>query len=611
MVLTADQIKHFILNPQNKEIIDFQVKLKEKHELHIAGLGIDKFIEKVDHIENEAYLEVKKNLKNTITVKAFEKVLRPKDKILTAKGGTVIYEFDQENDKESEQILKKTLEDLNYNGHSLKSYTETIWLDYGIWVDPMGITLVEYLYEDTEIFFNGEQTTVKEKTDKIKIDYISIYERINGKIFVNVHDFEYKSFNQIEYLILNEGTLIKQVDDKEKKYKVYRVIDDEKDELWLQDQDEPEDIQLKLLSSIYHGFGKVPALFNSNRVDKKSINKWFTTYCAEALIVAKDYLNDYIDFRIYKKKLGIPRLWEFKVTCRRCNGAGEIENLLNDGGYDEGKRYSTCPSCKGERHDKERVLTDITQLDILSGEFQSNIPPSGAVTLPTEIQEQLRKELDEMEFDLAEVVWGQGSAVDKERKNTTAFEISVRNEGKIDKLRAIEKNKVLWQSTIINIIGKTIFPNKFTGVIITPATQFIVLTPTESRQVYLESKKADSSEPQLTKLWIDYLNAEYESDPISFERQIIIMLLTPMFHFDLLEAWDKLTPQERLIKKNLDKYIYRYETDEGSILISKKDPKKLQEIYDKFLEYANEEIQKNKDDGTSIQQNAEQPPDIQ
>jgi len=607
MILSPDEIKKYILNPKNKYIIDYQVRLKQEHELHLTGIGLDNFIEKVDHIENESYLQVKKKLKNAITVKAFEKVLRPKDKILTAKGGSIIYEFSDSN-KDKEKLLKDALKDLSYKGYSLQGYTHQIWLDYGIWIDPMGLTLVEYVM-DEKITEDG---IILEKTDKLKLNYISIYERINGTEFINYHDIDYTSFDNIDYLILNEGEQTKATPKKEIKYNVYRVIDEEKDEIWLQEKDDTNVITLKEGSTIYHEFGKVPAVFNSNRVDKKSTgNKtgFFTTYCAESLIVAKDYLNDYIDYRIYKKKLGIPRYWEFKTICQTCNGEGTILNTSY--GEENQPQYVTCNSCNGKNYNSERVLTDITYLDILQGESQSNVPPSGAVTLPTDIQEQLRKELDEMEFDLAEVVWGQGSAVDKERRDTTAFEVSVRNEGKIDKLRMIEHNKAEWQTAIINLFGQSMFESSFKGVIITPDTQFIMLTPTESRQVYLESKKASSPNYQLDKLYNDYLLSEYESDPISLEKNKIIVLLTPLPHLNIIEAWDMLTPEEKIIKKNLEKFIFRYENEENkSILIVMEDGKMIKEINDKFIEYANEILTKQETDGISIQQNTERPTEL-
>jgi hypothetical protein len=601
MVLSEIEVKQYILNPQNTNIINYQVKLKEMHELYLTGINIDKFIEKVDKIENEDYLNVKKKLKNAITVKAYEKVLRPKDKIISAKGGSIIYEFDgKDNDLETK--LKKALKNLRYNGHSLESYTNDIWLDYGIWIDPMGLTLIGYEYERLA------DDTYK-KTNNLKIDYISVYDRLNfksaedcGEIYVNYHDFVYTSFDRIEYLILNWGEITKYVGSSEKKYKIYRVIDDETDALYWQEIDKPENIFLQEGSLITHGFDKVPAVFNSNRLDKISANTWFTTYCSESLITAKDYLNDYIDYRIYKKKVGLPRMWQFKMPCQKCNGQGYIESPKDSNGkYYYKSQYITCDVCHGKGYDTERNLTDIAELDVLREGFASNVPPFGVVTLPTDIQQQLLSELDQLEFDLAEVVWGQGSAVDKERRDTTAFEISVRNESKIDKLRAIEKNKAKWQTAIINLFGGAMFES-FQGVFITPATQFLIATPTEARQVYLESKKADSSEEQLNKLWVDYLETEYQNDPISLDRHLVIMLLVPMFHFDLPEAWKYLTEIERLIKKNFDNYLYRYETEnKENIVVAKDQPEKINEIYESLKAYAEEDKTQNND--TSIQQN--------
>jgi hypothetical protein len=584
MILSENQIREFIQNPRNGPLIKYLIKLKEKHELHIVGHGLDEFIETVDKVEDKGYIKVKKKLANKITVKSFEKVLRPKDKILTAKGGTTIFEFSGESESK-EKIIKEVLQNINYNGHSLKSYTDQVWLDYGIWVDPMGITLIEH-----------ELTNLPEGdlvlTDGFKISYISVYDRNeHNKPIRNFHDFDFTSFNRLEYLILFLG---KDDDDN----KIYRVVDDEKDEFWIWIKNkEKDDIRLIEGSTIFHEFGRTPAIFNSNRLDKNNM-KSFTSYCAESMIIADDLLNDYIDSRIFKKKLGIPRFWEIKSKCAHCQDGYNLITDVNNKLYKEGQTTVQCNVCGGKGYNsKERNLTDNFILDVLPQGEGLNIPPFGAVTLPTDIQELLDKQLLSMEEDLNETVWGQGTSVDKERKNTTAFEISVRNESKIDKLRAIEINKVLWLTSIINLFGTAIFKDQYKGVIKTPANQFLMLTPTEARQVYLKSKEAKSPNYQLDKLYDDYLMAEYESNPIELKRQRKIVILTPLPHLDIIEANEFLNNEEKLIKKNLEKYIYRYEhEDNGSILTDE-----ISDIDKKFKEYANEEINTQTND-TSIQQ---------
>jgi len=548
MVLSDSQIKELIRSPKNKVLIDYLISMKKEHELHLAGHGLDEFLTTVDGVEDKDYIRVKKKLSNTITVKAFEKVLRPKDKIQSAKGGTVIYEFGQDSDKKKEIILKETVKNLNFRGYGLQDFINQIWLDYGIWIDPMAITLVGKVYEDIVT----ESGIYKQETDRFKLEYISPYERLNGKIFQNFHDIDYHSFDSINYLILKLG-------ENKDHDKLFRIIDEEKDVIYIW-KNNTEIIEQVEASLILHGFGKVPGVFNSNKVDKKTENKSYTSYCAEAMIIAKDYLNDYTDFRIYKKKLGIPRFWELKTKCKNCGGSGQVSNS-----EEGGKRMIDCPICHGSGEGLQRNLTDVMQLDVLDKETQNNVPPFGAVTIPVDIQKQLLLELDALEFDLAEIVWGQGSAVSKERTDTTAFEVSVRNEGKIDKLRRIEQNRVAFKRAIISLIGKRSFDD-FGGVIISPNEQFIMLSPTENRALYLESKKGLASDPQLDKIWDDYLVSEYENNPIELERQRKIKLLTPLFHYTILEAKDILTLDELDVKKNLDKYIHTFELTKGNIL---------------------------------------------
>jgi hypothetical protein len=554
MVLSDNEIKQLIRDPKNKVLIDYLISMKKENELHLTGHGLNEFLTTVDGVEDKDYINVKKKLANTITVKAFEKVLRPKDKIASAKGGTVIYEFGSDNDKTKETFIKEIIKNLDFRGYGLSDFITQIWLDYGIWLDPMAVTLVGKVYEEVATL----DGIFKQETDRFKLEYISPYERINGKIYQNFHDISFHSFDNLDYIIINIG-------EDEKKNKLYRIIDSEKDVIytWLHNTETIKEVEN---SMILHGFGKVPGVFNSNKVDKKTENKSFTSYCSEAMVIAKDFLNDYTDFRIYKKKLAIPRFWELKTKCKNCDGTGRVHSTDEEGG----KRLVNCPICNGEGIDTRRNLTDITQLDVLDKETQNNIPPFGAVTIPVDIQVQLLKELDAMEFDLAEIVWGQGSAVSKEKTDTTAFEVSVRNEGKIDKLRRIENNRVAFKRAIISLIGKRSFDD-FNGVIITPNEQFLMLTPTENRALYLESKKGLASDPQLDKIWDDYLISEYENNPIELERQRKIKLLTPLFHYTLIEAKDLLTPSELDIKKNLDKYIHKFESEGKNILTSEVD----------------------------------------
>ena len=112
-----------------------------------------------------------------------------------------------------------------------------------------------------------------------------------------------------------------------------------------------------------------------------------------------------------------------------------------------------------------------------------------------------------------------------------------------------------------------------------------MLTPTESKQVYIESKNAGVPNYQLDKLYLDYLRAEYYNDPTSFEREKKIMLLIPMPHHNIIDVVSILNPIELEIKKNIEKYIERYEAENNSIVADE-----IESINEKLIQYANESI---------------------
>ena len=560
MILDIEQIKDLILNPKNTKLISRGVELKKAHELHVVGIGIDKFIDKIDGLENDDYLKLKQRFAEPYTVKVFEKALRPVDKIWNAKGGTRnIIINDNENNTNKALILEKL-----YNperGKSLFDYLQKVWGEYGIWVDAMGLTLIERDFV----------------TDNLYLQYIPISE-ING--FVNIHDIEYTAINNIEYLILNDG-------EDEEGNKIYRVIDDNKDYRFTQSKSDKEKIFLIEDDSFDNIFRKVPAVINSNRLDKFN-NKSFTTYCYESLQIANDYLSDYIDSRIYKKKLGIPKFWEYKQACEICGGEKIVENHNWRKGDDLNLRTINCSSCNGTGVDNRKVLTDITKIDLLEKDVQNYIPPAGVVTIPTEIQKLQSEELIKMEADIIDIIWGSDTSVDKSRKNTTAFEISVRNDQRLAKLENIDKNRVIVETFIYDIYGNYYFPDKYEKTEITSSNQYILTNSGEARQIYIEAKNAKLANYQLDKLYLEYLDSEFENNIYEKQRQRVLMLLNPLPHLDILDAQNLLAPFELIIKKNFERYIYLYENEKPDrTLLSEP----IQDVYLQLVEYAKQSEQ--------------------
>ncbi len=527
MIFKTDiEIFERIEKPKNTELIKYAIEQKKKGELHILGLGIDNFIDTVDKIEDKSYKEVKKKLANIMTVPVFEKNLKPMTNIFTAKGGVKCYNI--EDVKEDAEIRKQLSEKIGQE-YTISEWLQQIWKPF-VNIDPLGMSFVE----------------IDENNGLPLLVYYSPYIHKNGVIKNFYRDLDFNSTDKLEYVIFYWD-----VDENENT--IYRVIDDEKDLLILHDNSKSESNAYSIISVINHKFGTVPGCLNSTKKDV-TINKGLASYCKEAFILADDYLNDYIDSRIYKKKLGIPRFWEFKSACTKCGGTG-IDNLITDKNIN-----NSCSSCHGLGYESERNLTDIFQIDLLERDVQSYIPPSGAVTLPTDIQDQMIRELQNMEVSIYEVIWGSGTYVSKEKADTTAFEISVRSESTVNKLKEITNNKIIVEKRLIQLIGIILFNKTLDNLSITAPTQYILNTGTEAMSVYLESKRQGAANNLLNQNYNEYLTAEYENNPVEYKRQKNLFVLEPYPHNTLLEIQPFATPLEFEIKKNFEKYIAIMET---------------------------------------------------
>lgn len=559
MILSEDQIKEYILRPKNEALIKYLIQEKKRHELHLVGYGIEEFIKTVDKIEDKSYIDVKLKFKNYKTLQLYHKALKPFQSIFTAKGGSIYYDTD--NDKVKNKI-KVFLNSKIGKKYDLQEWMQKIWLSQ-VNIDPMGMTLIEY---DPE-------------TKLPYLDYLSVYKRSGEAIYKQIHDFDYSNITTVEYLILHYGT------DKDKN-NIYRIIDDKYDYLVKQDRREEEKIEIIDSEIKDNPFGKVPAIINSNRVDNQVLQAK-TSYIKESLICAQDYLNDYIDYRIYKKKISIPRIWEFKTACEKCGGTKEIQQYSD---LEEGRKFLgsiKCDVCRGTGYHKERSLTDIIRVDLLEAGAQNYIPPTGSVTLPTNIQDQMVLEMKSLEVDIYETIWGQGVFLNQDRANTTAFEVSVRNEQKTHQLMIISDNKILVEQEIINLVGKLNYGSAFKGVTIKAPTQYILNTGTQAMSVYLEAKKNLASDELLNQLYKEYLESEYENNEQELIKNQKLFVVDPFPHNTLLEINDISSAIEFTVKKNMLKYTVRYENEFNRIYLPENT---IEKISEQFNEWAKLEI---------------------
>ena len=145
MILSIDRIKELINAPVDDRIVAAR-EMMDKLMLHVEGIGLQKFLARINNYENEAQFEARN--KHAISLKfVTEELLRPTDNAFNARGGSSNFKFIDDNDEKEKELTNK-LANIK-NSHSLNWYIENEWFNKFI-TDPNGLIMIESDGEDVE-----------------------------------------------------------------------------------------------------------------------------------------------------------------------------------------------------------------------------------------------------------------------------------------------------------------------------------------------------------------------------------------------------------------------------------------------------------------------------
>ncbi len=136
MILTNEEALPIIEKRPNKKMIEGAQTYTKKLLMHVKGVGLDAYIEKIEAWEKEDVIKIRK--KYAVSNKAmFSRVLRPTDKVFSAKGGSAYYNLGDT----ATQKFKDYLGNIVY-GYTIKQWLEIFWMP-AMAYDPMGLIMVE------------------------------------------------------------------------------------------------------------------------------------------------------------------------------------------------------------------------------------------------------------------------------------------------------------------------------------------------------------------------------------------------------------------------------------------------------------------------------------
>lgn len=477
---SIEQIKALIEKPINEEMLIRAKYIREKLLLHVCGIGLDSYLDKIQGVENENAISLRRALGKVITKSETQKIISVQNKIFSARGGGKFYDF---NSQEQEQVfIENILSDVR-KGMSISQFMQKEWKEL-VNIDPNGLLFIEV---DNE--------------GKAYLTY---------KSSEFIHDISFESPSDIDYIIFKPEIIDK------KKY--YRVIDDN------------NDYTIEVSNNVYsivpeksyiNSFGFIPACFISDRNDKES--NGFISHIDECLIPADDMLLDYTIYKIYKTKIGIPLHWQYEKQCAVCEGSGQV-NLADS--------KVTCIHCSGRGYDNHnRDISDIIVLPLPDKGDIPLTPPAGYISGDLQTWVQYEKTIEQEAQKMYTSVWGNNVAVEQDRRNITASELSVREVSKEDKLNEVSDNEERVERFIVDCFGKFYYRTSYNGCIINNGRIFDIKTSDELLSQYNDGLIKNVPTSQLNELLIDYYHTIYKRNPKKLNESLVKLMTKPFFHW--------------------------------------------------------------------------------
>lgn len=488
MILTPDEILDRLDKPANKHISDF----KKEHtilNMLVTGYGLEDHIQRITGIESEDKLDLRK--KYTRSAKdILSHILANTNKLFSARGGFVNVETSQES--ASDAILK-VLDDVT-EGKSLDQWFEGSFLTT-YHTDPNGIYFVESPSDD----------------DDLRKSPYPTYKSISV-----IHDYE--TFGQkLQYVIFNPEK--KQINGRQ--VKVYRVVDDEKDALYYKDgivlkeyesEDQPHSVPTN---------GEVPAVVISQLLDINTGGKKSILDPISELLI--EYITETGVKSVFKKLHGYPVFYRYITDCKRCDGTGFIE---------DNEESKDCTTCSGTGKNLNKDVSDTMDFTMPESKESAIVTPdaAGYISPSVETWEQMTKEQQFMINLLNLCYW---NATIEKKGNETATGRFIDVQPVYDKLNIYASGLEIVKASVIDVIGKKMYPDYYKGVKVVSGRRFLVETPDQIWEKYCTAKEKQASIVILDFLFEQFLYAEFQGDSKMIEQKRKEHLLEPYPHYTL------------------------------------------------------------------------------
>ena len=485
MVLEFDQIKSFIEKPPHQDDI---LQLRKQHSkllMHVDGIGVQQYLAQIEGYENKEQRELREKFAKS-NKHVFGRLLRPVDKIFSAKGGSTFFNLPDK----SRSSFDNTLQNIK-NGQSLRIWLKKNWKPK-FFTDANGLIFIEVDQDG-----NAYPTY---KCIKSILDY-----QLNG-IIPEYVIFEKSSKEELKSMGI----------EKEDGVDYHRVVDDDWDYLIRRQDDE---FQVVKDHTYINHFQTVPAVVCSDIPNANS--NYYVSPISEAIELADEYLIDQSIHTIYKFKHGFPLFWQYVKDCPECDGTG----------MKEGEK---CPMCKGSGKKLKSDVSDIIGLELPEAD-ETPIAPNvaGYVQPSIEVSREQREEMEYIYRGMHFLIWGTHSKEEEGNETATGRFIDVQPVN--DRLNEFSDTAENIEKALVDMFGYFYHESAYKGSSVNYGRRYMIEPPDMILKKYLEARKEKASASTLNHLYMQYLQTEFENQMMEMALYTKLMKVEPFFHQSMTE----------------------------------------------------------------------------
>ena len=483
-MFTPDELKVLLVEPKWMQTAKDEAKKLKTHMFGDKNQTAE-YLNKIERYETDRQFKARKD--NCTPNKALiRELLRPVDKIFSAKGGSKTYNLNTGSD-----TIKGEFATVIGNitaGMSVSEWLRQVWKDK-YFSDPNGLIFMEWKSVNGE---NVIYPTFKE------VGRIRNYAR-DGR--------------QVLWVIFEpyEDAVIKR--------KLCRVVDADFDMIWDVTDTMPK--PYTAAEPFVVPFDYCPAYVNSG-IHSNSGDRMLSELDI-VLDLADKYLRTTSVKNIHEFQHGTPIYWEYQSKCNVCGGTTVVNG-------------KPCPACDGTGVNVKKDVAD-KKVILTPKEGETAITPhvAGFVEPSHETWNQLRTEQNETGKMIHNTFWGTHR---EEAPNETATGKFINQQPLNDKLADISEVFEQTEKWIVDTTGVFLLNELYVDCTILYGRRFLIETASALWDDYQNARTAGAPDFVLDFKLQQYITSELRDDIVQQEAMMKLMHVEPFVHTQTLDVLD-------------------------------------------------------------------------